>query len=222
METTSHGHMSLVGAELEEEEEDIGAQAESGAICGFSTQVTGEEEQEHPEEVEDEADDPEAPWQYTVDMETGSPSESLAQMARSMLLGLTSDSQIVNIRHRDDFWLSTLSKMGDFFPAAQRKKQLAYYREILSTQWAAAYVRHCPSSVRSDRGIPGSHCSRTTTTAAVGSWGAVKADCLRLDQCAAEMLQHIAPSQCVSVFSLSGLQGHSHVICCEPGNCRLL
>ncbi|KAG8595407.1 hypothetical protein GDO81_001514 [Engystomops pustulosus] len=62
VETTSHGHMSPVGAKLKEEEEDFGAQVESGEIRDFSTQVTREEMQEHSEEVEDKADDPEAPW----------------------------------------------------------------------------------------------------------------------------------------------------------------
>ena len=63
---------------------------------GFSKQVTGEEEQDQPEELqgneEDEAEDPDTLLQYAVEMEAGSPSESLAQMARCMLTCLCSDS----------------------------------------------------------------------------------------------------------------------------------
>ena len=90
----SHGHMSSVRAELEEE--DIVAQAMCSESGGFSTQVAGEEEHKQPEELEgyeeDDAEDPDTPWQYAMEVKAESPSKSLAQIARCMLTCLRSDS----------------------------------------------------------------------------------------------------------------------------------
>ncbi|KAM9324431.1 LOW QUALITY PROTEIN: uncharacterized protein PAF06_000468 [Gastrophryne carolinensis] len=171
MAYTSYGHMNTVGAELEEEEEEeeeqeghSEAQFRLGEMAGLSSQRTEEEEQEQPEELEGfeegETADPDTPWQYAVEMETGSPSDSLAQMAGSMLTCLRSDPRIVSNCRRDDFWLSTLldprfrHKMGAFFKPAEREDKLNYYKDILRSQLADAYLRHDPYSRRSDSGGP--------------------------------------------------------------------
>ncbi|KAM9308643.1 LOW QUALITY PROTEIN: uncharacterized protein PAF06_012861 [Gastrophryne carolinensis] len=162
MASTSYGHMNPVGAELEEEEEGHNeAQFRLGERAGLSSQLTGEEEQEPLEGCEEgKTEDPDTPWQFAVEMETGSPSESLAQMAGSMLTCLRSDPRIVSICRRDDFWLSTLldprfwHKMGAFFTPTEREDKLTYYRDILRSQLADAYLRHGPYSRRSDSGGP--------------------------------------------------------------------
>ncbi|KAM9324018.1 LOW QUALITY PROTEIN: uncharacterized protein PAF06_000003 [Gastrophryne carolinensis] len=184
MAFTSYGHMNPLGAELEEEEEEeeeeelpSETQFRLGEMAGLSSQRTGEEEQEQPEELEvfeeGETEDPGTPWQYAVEMETGSPSESLAQMARSMLTCLRSDPRIVSICRRDDFWLSTLldprfrHKMGAFFKPTEREDKLNYYKDILRRQLADAYLRHGPYSRRSDSRGP----LRSPSTAmAAGGW----------------------------------------------------
>ncbi|CAI9587190.1 unnamed protein product [Staurois parvus] len=151
----SQRHMTPVGAGQEEEEEveeDIGAQELLSEMGGFSTQWTGVEEQEHLVEEEEETEDPDAPWQYAVEMEAGSPSHSLAQMAHSMLGCLRSDSRIITIRQRDDFWLSTLldpryrSKMVAFFTPAEREAKITYYKNHLCSQLVSAFLRQRPSS----------------------------------------------------------------------------
>ncbi|KAM9324507.1 LOW QUALITY PROTEIN: uncharacterized protein PAF06_000559 [Gastrophryne carolinensis] len=183
MAFTSYSHMNPVGAELEEEEEEEEEELPSetqfrlGEMAGLSSQRTGEEEQEQPEELEvfeeGETEDPGTPWQYAVEMETGSPSESLAQMARSMLTCLRSDPRIVSICRRDDFWLSTLldprfrHKVGAFFKPTERENKLNYYKDILRRQLADAYLRHGPYSRRSDSRGP----LRSPSTAmAAGGW----------------------------------------------------
>ncbi|KAM9307734.1 uncharacterized protein PAF06_011864 [Gastrophryne carolinensis] len=182
MASTSYGHMNPVGAELEEEEEEEEGHSEAqfrlGEMAGLSSQRIGEEEQEQPEELEGfeegETEDPDTPWQYAVAMETGSPSESLAQMAGSMLTCLRSDPRIVSICQRDDFWLSTLldprfrHKMGAFFKPAEREDKLNYYKDILRSQLADAYLRHGPYSRRSDSRGPLR--SPSTAMAAGGGW----------------------------------------------------
>ncbi|KAM9330261.1 LOW QUALITY PROTEIN: uncharacterized protein PAF06_011266 [Gastrophryne carolinensis] len=182
MASTSYIHMKPVGAELEEEEEEeeelpSETQLRLGKMAGLSSQRTVEEEQEQPEELEGfeegKTEDPDTPWQYAVEMETGSPSESLAQMAGSMLMCLRSDPRIVSICRRVDFWLSTLldprfrHKMGEFLKPAEREDKLNYYKDILHSQLADAYLHHGPYSRRSDSGGP----LRSPSTAmAAGGW----------------------------------------------------
>ncbi|CAI9610870.1 unnamed protein product, partial [Staurois parvus] len=172
----SQRHMTPVGAGQEEEEEveeDIGAQELLSEMGGFSTQRTGVEEQEHlVEEEEEETEDPDAPWQYAVEMEAGSPSHSLAQMAHSMLACLRSDSRIITIRQRDDFWLSTLldpryrSKMVAFFTPAEREAKITYYKNHLCSQLVSAFLRQRPSS-----DTVGPVRSRSAAMAAGEGWG---------------------------------------------------
>ncbi|KAM9330851.1 zinc finger BED domain-containing protein 4-like [Gastrophryne carolinensis] len=164
MSHTFHGHINPMGAEEEEEEQHSEEQFSFGEMGDLSSHLTGEEGQEQPVELEGceegETEDPDTLWQYAVEMETGSPSESLAQMARCMLTCLRSDHRIVSICQRDDFWLSTVldpcfrHKMGAFFKPAEREDKLTYYKDILCSQLADAYLRHGPYSHRSDSGGP--------------------------------------------------------------------
>ncbi|XP_056410470.1 uncharacterized protein LOC130345549 [Hyla sarda] len=176
---TSHGYISPVRAELEEEDEgQSGAQFRFDKMAGVSSHRTGEEEHDQLEELEGyeegETEDPDTPWQYAVEMEAGSPSESLVQMAQCMLSCLRSDPRIVIISQREDFWLSTLldpryrHRMGAFFTPTERDVKLTYYREILCSQLANAYLRHGPSTRRSDSGGP--LCSPSTVIAAGEGW----------------------------------------------------
>lgn len=59
--------------------------------------------------------------------------------------------------------------MGAFFTPTEREDKLNYYRDILRSQLAAAYLRHRPSSRRSDRGGPVR--SRSSAMAAGEGWG---------------------------------------------------
>ncbi|XP_056403481.1 zinc finger BED domain-containing protein 6-like [Hyla sarda] len=139
----------LLKEKFEEEDEEVVPEEE---LEMESVEEIGDKEPTQDDSDDDDDDD--QPWQYGTETEPARPSERLAKMASCMLSCLRTDSRILSMKERDEYWIATFldprykAKMGEFFPSSEREAKLDFYKDKLCSQLTTAFQQKTPA----DRG----------------------------------------------------------------------